>query len=107
MATSEILAVGTSNASSTDVVVTNQPKKVGIKSAGSAGTIVPIADNARLELLEKTGSGDCPAAYRDRGVASGVVLDRFNSSILISAPGTYYLRRSAGVSCGAYVDDGT
>ncbi|KRA42101.1 hypothetical protein [Devosia sp. Root635] len=86
----EILAVGTTAANSSDVTVTADGLTVALKDA--AGT--RVSDRARVEIQLKDDAGEY------------FLVDTLNGSrkpgVFIAAPGTYRFAREAGASCGVF-----
>ncbi len=87
MAATEILAVGSTAAATTDIVVAD----------GSAVTVVlkSSVDRPKLQLQVKDDAG----VFRNAG---SVTLNVDNPILCIQAPGTYRLVRSAGETCGVF-----
>lgn len=83
---SELLAVGSSAANSSDLVVASGTTvTVGLKGAVNAA--------ARVRILLKDDGG----AYIDVGE-----LTPFRPVLAIAAPGTYRFTRVAGATCGVF-----
>ena len=91
MAAAQILAVGTTSASSMpDVaVVAGTPLTVGLNATG--GGAVPYNAIVRVELKDPNGNYNVVA-----------ILSGHHPETVISAPGSYRFTRAAGVSCGVY-----
>lgn len=90
----EVLAIGTGAANSSDIVVAaGTPKKVMLKDAQGVEAVAPGTD---VRIKEKDASG----AYYQIGK-----LDEQNRSVGLPFPGTYRLSRVAGsAAVGADVD---
>jgi hypothetical protein len=87
---SEILAIGTSAASSNDQVVSaGTPLTVCLKDASGPA----VGDLAFVDILLKADNGE----YFVVDTLTG-----FKPALMIVAPGTYRFARRAGVSCGVF-----
>jgi len=86
----QILAIGTTNASSTDVVVAaGTPLTVCLKDGAG-----PIVDGgARVQIQLKADSGEYFTVD---------TLSQAKPAVMIQAPGTYRFSRKAGTSCGVF-----
>lgn len=84
----EILAVGTTLANSSDVVVTD-PLTVCLKDAAGP----KVGAGARVDILVKDDAGQ----YFQIGG-----LNNSAPSLVIVGPGTYRFTRPAGTSCGVF-----
>lgn len=86
MAATDLLAVGTTAANSSDLVVASgSTVTVGIKGA--------IASTARIRITLKDDLG----GYTDVGE-----LTPFRPALAITAPGTYRFTRPVGDACGVF-----
>ncbi|WP_136617057.1 MULTISPECIES: hypothetical protein [Mesorhizobium] len=85
----QLLAVGTTAASSGDLVVAaGTPVTVALKN-----TAAPVDSGARVLIQLKDDAG----AYSSIGE-----LNAYNLATVIAGPGTYRFTRSAGVACGVF-----
>lgn len=84
----EILAIGTSDANSSDVVVSST-LTVGLKT--SAGPQVDGSANVLLQLKDDGGQ-----------YFTVDVLNQAKPAVLIAAAGTYRFRRLSSSSCGVF-----
>jgi hypothetical protein len=85
----ELLAVGTTAASSSDlVVVAGTPATVALKNTAAP---VPAGASVRIEIKDDAG------AYSAIGELTG-----HNIAAVIAGPGSYRFSRVAGVACGVF-----
>lgn len=85
----EILAVGTTAANSTDVTVAaGEQLTVGLKDAAG-----PAVGNARVEIQLKDDAGE---------YFTIATLTSSRSALVIAGAGTYRFSRTAGASCGVF-----
>lgn len=84
----EILAIGTSDANSADVVVSST-LTVGLKA--SAGPVVDPAANVLIQLKDDGGN-----------YFTVDILNQAKPAVSITAAGTYRFRRLGSASCGVF-----
>lgn len=81
----ELIATGTTAATSSDIVVTaGAPVTVGLKGVEATSAIA-------IQLKDDAG------AYQNVGA-----LTPYKPALAITAPGTYRLSRALGANCGAF-----